>query len=315
MEQSNRPDMSVTYVNLNTADLLRDSLISIYDQSWEHSIEVVIVDNASTDHSVEMIREEFPQATLIVNPEYRGFGAGNNQAFYSSKGRYLLMLNTDTIVLPGSLDAMIDFMDEHEDAGAMGCKLLNADGSLQRSCWRGFPSLTSAIVDAFYLWRVAPFLRWVKDTELSEEELEGMLEVDHLLGACMLIRSEVIEEVGALNEEYVIYLEETDLCYRMKKAGWKIFFDPTGEVIHFGQQTGRRMPVRSLLQSYRNYYRFCKDNRLCSPWELRLLKLTIMAASLIRIPLWTVRLTTRDREMCRGMIRGYWSVLKAAPSY
>lgn len=309
------PDISITYVNLNTRDLLRESLCSMYDQEWGVTLETIVVDNASKDGSVEMVREEFPQVKLIANEEYRGFGAGNNQAFDAAKGRHLLMLNTDTVVLPGALDAMVEFLDNHPEAGAMGCKLLNSDGSLQRSCWRGFPSLKFALVDAFYLWRIAPWFPWVQETEVSADELQHTTEVDHLLGACMLIPRRVLEEVGNLNEEYVVFLEETDLCYRIKQAGFRIYFDPKGKVIHYGQQTGRQVPVWSLVQNYRNYYKFCKINNLCSRLELFGLKITIMIASLIRIALWLARLLKRNRDLCMGMIKGYWTVFRSAPSF
>jgi hypothetical protein len=315
MGSKNVPDISVCLVNLNTVDLLRDCLKSIFEQKGRVSVEAIVVDNASTDGSVEMVRQEFPQVKLIANKEYLGFAAGNNQAFSVAQGRYLLYLNTDTVVLAGALEAMLEFMDEHSEAGAMGCKLLNADGSLQRSCWRGFPSLQMALVDAFYLWRLTPGLAWVRASEIGPEELQNTLEVDHLLGACILIRREALDQVGFLKEDYIIFLEETDLCYRMKQHGWRIYFDPKGQVIHYGQQTGRKIPVWTTVQKYRNYYRFCRENKLCSGPKLLMLKVVFMIASLIRIGLWAVRMFRQDRDLCIGMIKGYWSVLRFTPSF
>lgn len=308
-------DVSVCLVNLNTVDLLQDCLRSLFAQAGHASIEVIVVDNASTDNSVAMVRREFPQVRVIANPEYRGFAAGNNQAFQIAQGRYLLYLNTDTIVRPGALDAMVEFMERHPEAGAMGCKLLNPDGSLQRSCWRGFPSLQMAIVDALYLWRLAPALPWVRAIEVAPEELQGTLEVDHLLGACILIRHEAVKQVGLLKEDYVIFLEETDLCYRMKQASWRIYYDPRGEVIHYGQQTGKKIPVWTTIQKYRNYYRFCRENKLCTRRQLLALKGVFMVASLIRIGLWTFRMLSHNRDLCKGMIAGYWNVLSLAPGF
>lgn len=315
MKSETVPDISICLVNLNTLDLLRDCLQSIFEQDWRVSLEVIVVDNASTDDSVAMVRREFPQVKLIANREYRGFAAGNNQAFELAQGRYLLMLNTDTVVLPGAFDAMVEFMDQHAEAGAMGCKLLNPDGSLQRSCWLGFPSLQMAIVDALYLWRLAPNLSLVRASEVGREKLQDTLEVDHLLGACILIRREVLGQIGPLEEEYIIYLEDTDLCYRMKQAGWRVYFDPQGQIIHYGQQTGRAVPVWSMVQKYRNYHRFCRVNGLCSGSQLLVLKGVFIVASIVRIGLWGLRMLNHDRDLCRGMVKGYWSVLKHASSF
>ena len=182
-------DISICIVNWNTSDLLRDCLNSIYQLSWNNCYEVIVVDNASTDSSLEMLRIDFPQAKVIANEVNLGFARANNQAFALAKGNYILALNSDTIVLPGAFGTMKDFMDNHREAGAVGCKLLNPDGTIQRSCWHGFPNLKSAIVDAFYLWRVFPNLAWVCTSEIPQEELDAEVEVDHLLGACILVRA------------------------------------------------------------------------------------------------------------------------------
>jgi GT2 family glycosyltransferase len=315
MNDQSTPDISVCFVNLNTKDLLRDCLKSIFEQKWQVSLEVIVVDNASTDGSVAMLRREFPQVKVIANPEYRGFAGGNNQAFAAAKGRYLLMLNTDTIVLPGAFEAMVEFMDHHPEAGALGCKVLNRDGTLQRSCWRGYPSLKHATVEALYLWRLMPGFSWVRASEIKKEELEDTLEVDHLLGACLLIRREVIEQLGGLKEEYIIYLEDTDLCYRMKKANWRVYYDPKGQIIHYGQQTGHVRSTWSLFQGYRNYCRFCRDNNLCSARQIIVLKGVIMLASMVRMGLWLFRMLKEDRALSLGMVKGYWSLFRNAPTF
>jgi GT2 family glycosyltransferase len=315
MNHGKVPDISVTLVNFNTAGLLRDCLKSILQGEWRSSIEIIVADNASTDGSAAMLRQEFPQVKLIANEEYGGFAFANNQAFEMAQGRYLLMINTDTVVLPGALDAMVEFLDQHPEAGAVGCKLLNPDGSLQRSCWRGFPSLKTALVDALYLWRLTPNFSWVRASEVSEDELKNAIEVDHLLGASILIRREALEQIGFLNEKYMLFLVETDLCLRIKQVGWRIYFDPKGQVIHYGQQTGRQFPVSTADQAYRSYYRFCREYGFCSAAQLLLLKGTFMISSLIRIGLWIARMSSRDHELCRGMVKAYWNVLIHAPSF
>ena len=193
MINQGQADITVCIVNWNTAKLLHDCLDSIYSNTWRAMLQVIVVDNYSSDDSVEMVRRDFPEVQLITNLENEGFAKANNQAFKVASGRYVLMLNSDTLVKPGAFDTMLDFMDQHLEAGAMGCKLLNADGTLQRSCWRGFPSLRMAAIDAFYLWKLLPDLPWVRGVEISRHELQQTIQVDHLLGACILARREILD--------------------------------------------------------------------------------------------------------------------------
>jgi hypothetical protein len=316
MEYRASPDISICVVNWNTVDLLRDCLESVFGRDCGVSLEVIVVDNGSTDGSVAMVRDEFPQAVLISNGENLGFARANNQAISRAQGRYVLLLNSDTVVLPGALDAMAEFLDRCSKAGVVGCKLLNPDGSLQRSCWRGFPSLQMAVVDAFYLWRLAPGLSWVRASEISEEELQSTLEVDHLLGACVMVRSEVIAQVGGMDEHLFLFVEETEWCYRIKKAGWGIYFLPMAQIIHVGQQSVLQDPQRTLPQKYRNYVWFYRKYQNPSRAQEMFLKLVIVLAGLLRIGLWTWRgRVAGQHDHARRMRCGYWEVVRQSPSF
>jgi GT2 family glycosyltransferase len=306
----------VCIVNWNTIDLLRNCLDSIFRQTWRVTLQIIVVDNASTDGSAAMVRDEFPQVELIANSENVGFARANNQAFGRARGRYVLMLNSDTVILPSAFDTMAEFMDSHPPAGATGCKLLNADGSLQRSCWRGFPSLRMAVVDAFYLWRLMPGLPWVRTSEYTEQELQDTLEVDHLLGACMLVRREIIEQVGGMDESLFLFLEETEWCYRIKSHGWKIYFLPTAQIIHVGQQSTRQNPERTMPEKYRNYVWFYRKYQKPSRVQVTLLKAIISLGGLVGIALWVWRSReVNRRELARHMRRGYWNVVQQAWSF
>jgi GT2 family glycosyltransferase len=309
-------DLSICIVNWNTVDLLRNCLDSIFKQKWKTSIEVIVVDNDSSDSSLEMMVCEFPQVKIIANKENVGFARANNQAIAQSNGKYILLLNSDTVVFPESLDVVVDFIDRHPEAGMVGCKLINPDGSLQRSCWQGFPSLKSTIIDSFYLWRLFPGSTWVSRSELPVEQLDCELEVDHLLGAFMLVRREVIDSVGGMDESIFLFLEETEWCYRIKNNGWHIFYLPTAKVLHLGQQSVHKNPERTLPELYRNQVWFYRKSEKPTRMREFLLKLVIAVAAVIRFNLWVWRsLSVVQRAKAFRMQRGYLEVLRQLHSF
>lgn len=306
-------DLSIVIVNWNTQRLLRDCLASIIEKQWASSLEVIVVDNASSDGSVEMVNQNFAQVRVIANRENVGFARANNQGFKIASGRYVLLLNSDTVVLTESLDALVRFMDEHSDAGMVGSKVLNPDRSLQRSCWRGYPSLKMAVIDAFYLWRLLPDHPWVRLMEIPERELDRTLQVDHVLGASMMVRREIIEQIGGMAENIFLFLEETEWCFRFQKHGWKVYFYPGAEIIHFGQQSVHKNPERTLPEKYRNFMWFYRNFMNPSAIQKALLKVTFALAGVIRMGLWTWRGRRADeREQAARMRRGYWLVVKQA---
>jgi GT2 family glycosyltransferase len=192
-----------------------------------------VVDNASKDGTVKMVREHFPDVSLIVNDENRGFAAANNQAVRLAKGRHVIFQNPDTIVLGEALQTMVQFMDRHPEAGAVGCKLLNADGSVQFSTKR---LLTSSIIlyHNTILGRL-PFLRGkLKNYKMNNFSFDRLEEVDAASGAALMVRKSVLDEVGLMDEGYFMFFEEMDLCRRVRLKGYKIYFVPTALIIHFG---------------------------------------------------------------------------------
>ncbi len=309
-------DLSVCIVNWNTKDLLRGCLGSIYGQQWDSSLEVIVVDNASTDGSAAMVRRELPQVRLIANSENFGFARASNQAFTQAHGRYALVLNSDIAVKPGALDSMVRFMDRHPDAGMIGCELLNPDGSPQRSCWRGFPSLSMALGDALYLWRLAPSLARGPANMRRQTDRREPLEVDHLLGACMMVRREVIAQVGGMNEGLFLFLEDTEWCYRLRANSWKIYYLPSAQMIHFGQGSVHQNPERTLPEQYRNFVWFYRTHAGPSAARVGILKLVIVLASVLRVGLWTWRArVASQRDQARRMRSAYWQVIRRALSY
>jgi len=236
------PDLSIVVVNWNTRDHLERCLRSIERSSSTTSspaVEVIVVDNASSDGSQAMVRASFPSVHLIANATNLGFTAANNQGLRHARGRYLMLLNPDTEVLDDALAAMVRYLDDHPDVGVVGPRLLNPDGTAQSSR-RRFPTLATTFIESTVLQRYLPnhpLLRRYYVLDRSDDETQ---EVDWLVGACLAVRREAVEEVGLLDEGFFMYSEELDWCRRIVGAGWKIVYLPTARVVHWGGASSER---------------------------------------------------------------------------
>ena len=217
-------DLSIIIVNYNVKEFLQNLLNSISKASSNISKEIIIVDNASDDGSVEMIREKFPSAQLISNNKNLGFGKANNQALKIAKGKCVLLINPDTVVSEDTFDKLIQFFENNPGAGLVGCKILNPDGSLQLACRRSFPGPWTSFCKVTGLSNLFPnskiFARY-NLTYLSEDQT---YEVDAISGSFMMMRKEVYDKVGGFDEEFFMYGEDLDLCYRIQIAGHKVFY-------------------------------------------------------------------------------------------
>lgn len=305
-------DLSIMLVNWNTRDVLLDCLRSIIENPPSCSYDIWVVDNASEDGSAEAVSKNFPQVKLIKNSQKRGFAAANNQIIKASTGRYVIYQNVDTIVHPGLYDRVYAYLEAHPEVGAVGPRTLNSDGTLQRSCWRGFPGLKSALIESLYLWRLFP--RLVSHSEIGLIEHTDPLPVDHLLGSFIAVPRRVIEQVGMLDEGYPLFFEETDWCMRIQRGGYMVIYLPEAEITHLGQQTQRKYPAETLMLLYRSYCRFVRVNS--TRWaEARviMLKLILALGVILRLGLWAIR-SIRKQESGRGMIRGYSLILRSLPA-
>jgi GT2 family glycosyltransferase len=227
------------------------------------------VDNGSTDGSGRVVEEKFPEVKVIENQENVGFAEANNQALRISKGKYLLLLNPDTQVKEKAIEGLVSFMETHPRAGISGAQLLNSDGSKQNSI-ANFPSLATELLNK-------SFLRWLfpKKFPGKERDYPEPIEVDSVIGACMVVRRDALEQVGLLDEDYFIFLEETDWCYRMKRAGWKIYHIPQAQVFHFQGKSAETVKKRARVEFYRSRYHLFKKNRGHLQWFLLLIGLMI----------------------------------------
>lgn len=222
-------DLSIVIISWNTRDMLRDCLHSVYDGLGKLRAEVIVVDNASTDGSAAMVDAEFPAVRLLVNVRNRGFAAANNQGFRMARGRHVLLLNSDTLVLGQVLPAMVEWMDAHPAVAVMGPRVLNRDGSMQVSSTR-FPTLGKLALQTLGLTRFSAF-----DTyRMQGWDRRDERAVEVISGCCMLVRASAMAKVGPLDDSFFFYGEETDWCRRFADAGWQVVFAPVGEIIHFG---------------------------------------------------------------------------------
>jgi GT2 family glycosyltransferase len=252
------PDLSIIIVNWNTLAMLRDCLASVYaglgagpgtgpgSALGDFAAEVIVVDNASEDGSAGMVAAEFPAARLVRNAANRGFAAANNQGLAIARGRHVLLLNSDTLVHGDVLQRSVAWLDAHGDVGAMGCRVLNTDGSVQLTCAM-FPSVLNQLLMASGLWKLRrprflgrffgrPFMTdWRRDSERA---------VDTISGCYLMVRRPVIEEVGVLDEAFFFFGEETDWCRRMRDAGWQLMFAPVGDITHHGSVSARKLNHR-----------------------------------------------------------------------
>jgi GT2 family glycosyltransferase len=314
-------DLSVVIVSWNVRDLLRRCLSSITrdrrtkedfgppTKSPQPLVEIIVVDNASTDGSAKMVREKFPDVGLIANARNLGFSRANNQGLALSTGRYTLILNPDTEIIGDALATMVDYMDGHPEVGALGPQLRYPDGSLQPSR-RRFPTMATALVESTVVqewWADNAILRRYYMADTPDNEVQA---VDWLVGACLLVRRKAWEEVGGLDERYFMYSEELDWCRRIKDAGWGVVYLPTATVIHHeGKSSEQVVPARHIyFQSSKVRY-FRKHHGAVQAELLRWFLLTTYVYQLAREGFkWLVG---HKRPMRRERMGAYVQVLKS----
>jgi GT2 family glycosyltransferase len=241
-------DLSVVIVNYNVRNFLEQALHSVQRAALRISAEVFVVDNNSVDGSVPMVRETFPDVELIANVSNVGFGAANNMAIERSKGRYVLILNPDTIVQEDTFQRMVSFMDRHPEAGAVGCQILNPDGTFAPESRRSFPTPQVGFYRISGLGRLFPKSPRFGRYNMTFLPRDQVAEVDALSGSCMMLRAEAVVPsrggVGLFDEDFFMYGEDLDLCYRIQKAGWKIFYTPDTQIIHYKGESTKKGEIR-----------------------------------------------------------------------
>lgn len=259
-------DLSVVIVTWNARAVLLDCLESLEREvlgrrdPGRMDVEVLVVDNGSADGTVEVVRERYPWAELIALPENLGFAAGNNVGLRRAKGRHAVLLNSDTVVFRDALESCVRYLDDHPEVGVVGPQLLNPDGSLQ-NCIHNHPSLLTELVPKGLLETLFP-----RRFPSKRRTHPGPIDVEAVLGACLFVRREVLESVGLMPEDYFFFLEETDWCFRIRAAGWRIVHLPGVHIVHvFGASTKKKMPAETRIEYHRSLYHFFRKNRGTGP--------------------------------------------------
>lgn len=328
----NDVDLTISIISYNTKDLLRACLESVYENISRIRFEVIVVDNGSLDGSKEMIKDQFPEVILIENKNNAGFAGANNQAFSRSKGRFFLLLNSDTKLPVGTISAMTGFMELHSQVGIVGCQQIRPDGSIQptinfslnmwTNLWLIFLSLfqwKKLILNARARSFVTRYLGWALGKTVGSylhhySPSKMPYEVDWVPGVCLLARREAIDQVGLLDENFFMYDEDVDWCLRMKQKGWKVYFLPGNKVVHYVTQSSERIfdgvsPLRykSAFYFFAKYY---------GEKGVVLLRILVIVSILIQEGFFLLLYLSSDRrEEFRKKSRLGWDLVKFSLSF
>lgn len=276
-------DVSVIVIAWNVRELLYNCLKSVYKETRGINYEVIYVDNASDDGSVKMVKERFPAVRIIENEENKGFITANNQGIEISKGKYVLLLNSDTIILDNAIAKAVKFVDQHPEAAVIGCRVLNPDMTLQRTCSM-YHSLLNMFLAATYLYKIFPRNMFFGRHDMTWWDFDDVKEVEVVYGCFSLVRREAINQIGLMDPRYFVFGDDPDWCYRFSKAGWKIFFTPEPRIIHYGGQTTKKMADKFILQLYGSHLIFMKLHR--SKLSFPIARVLIALFFILRVPYW-----------------------------
>jgi len=252
--------LSIIIVSWNVRDYLADCIESILENCRLLQYEIIVVDNASTDGTVDFIKNKYPRLVLIPNDTNKGFGYANNQGISRAKGRYLLFLNPDTIMKPNAVEKMLTFLEQNKDVGAIGPMLLNKDLTIQYSV-RTFPTFRGALYRHTILRYFGLFKNHHEKWRMKDFKCDRLSDVDQLMGAAILTKKDLVLKVGGFDERFFMYYEEVDFCYRIKKAGYRIVFFPDVSIIHLGGKSARQIPFRKKIMAIRSLLRFFAKHR------------------------------------------------------
>jgi len=293
-------DISIIIVNWNTREYLQQCLRSIYAAASNLAFETIVVDNASKDGSAKMVTANFPQVILITNDTNKGFAAANNQGIARATGQYILLLNSDTIVLDNAIENCLAFARANPDAAVIGLAVLNPDRTVQPTCFM-FPSILNMLLSTSYLYKLFPHSKFFGRERMTWWNRSDIRQVDVVTGCFMLVNRKAIQQVGLMDERFFLYAEETDWCYRFKQAGWKVLFAPVGHIVHFGGQSARHVPAETILQVRAGILQFFKKHRSRAEYYLACVLVWLFFA--LRLPVWFVKSLTPDPHQRYSRIR------------
>lgn len=251
-------DLSVVIVNYQTFELTKNTINSIFQYNYSFSHEIIVVDNNSSDDSLAKLQEYFKdKVKFIASSENNGFATGNNQALNICKGRYVLLLNSDTIVWENTLNNIYNYMEKHLDVGAIGCKVLLENGELDKACKRSFPNVKNSFFRLFHI----PIKSKNDDYNLDNLADDEIYEIDCLTGAFIFMRFNALGKTAFLDESFFMYGEDIDLCYRIKKEGWKIIYYGKSSITHLKGASSKKQKSKLIYEFYKAMYIYYKKHQ------------------------------------------------------
>lgn len=301
-------DISIIIVNWNSTAYLLHCLESVYLHTQETTAEVIVIDNASPDGDVGMVKERYPDVLLIESAVNLGFAGANNLGFRSSTGEYVVFLNPDTLLINPAFDLMLRQIRSLPSVGAAGCTLLNEDGSIQTACIQTFPTILNQFLDldvlrnrfpACRLWNFAPLMAGGSEPSRAEA----------ISGACVMLRREVFAQIGQFSEEYFMYAEDLDLCYKAAKAGFANYYLPEGRIIHFGGRSSN--PQKAVLMKWRSILQYIAKHR-GTPYQAGF-RAAMACSALVRLAVLSVLIAvggTARRSFVRRALSKWWLILR-----
>ncbi len=278
-------DLSIIIVNWNTGDLLKNCLLSILKETKKISYEIIVLDNASRDNSIKLARAAFPEAIYVLNNQNLGFAKCVNEGMGMAKGKYLLLLNPDTEIVKNALDKMTDFMEKNSQVSILGPRILNFDGTFQPSV-RDFPTFVSAGLILLKLHHLFPKITSLKKYFVLDFDFEKSQQANQLMGACLLIRRELLEEIGFFDENFYIWFEEVDFCKRAKEAKKIIYYYKDAEIKHRGAASFKQVfsLKKQLLFNKSLFYYFKKHHSFLAYLGLLLLSPFNLFLTILLLP-------------------------------
>lgn len=304
----NEPTLSIIIVNWNTRDLLAQCLESIYESQSSNTFEIIVVDNGSTDKSPDLVHTRYTNVSLIENRSNIGFARANNQAISFSRAKYVLLLNSDTIIQAETLTTLVAFLDDYPDVAVVGGQLLNRDGSFQAS-FGDFPTLLSEVAVAAGLSRII-YGRYYPSHNPSQSAIARS--VDWVGGACLAARKSAIESVGGLDESFFMYFEELDWCYRFHLAGWRVCYLPEAKVIHLGGQSTSGSEEKKLIWLNHGRLRFFEKYK--SHLTASTLRACLRVIAICKGMAWlgVALISDRRRDLAIRKIKANWLIATEA---
>ncbi len=305
------PLLSVCIVSWNVREYLLRCIDSIYQNELPFGFEILVVDNNSCDDSAEAVHARYPEITLLRNATNRGFPKAMNQLLSIARGEYVLLLNPDTEVRPGALHRLVLFLEQHPDAGAVTAQLVTQDGSLQPECRRNFPTLLSEFFELSMLSRMFPHHRWFGVWRMGNWMPTEASEIPAASGACLLVRKHVLDTIGLLDEHCFMHMEDIDLCYRIRRHGWKIYIEPSSTVVHHGLKSSEQVKPYIRHLSYNGRYRFFMVHY--GPIQATTLRIMVFFAMLPRLAHYGIRFVLAredERTTLRDSLLEYWLTLR-----